>query len=163
MKKSILVIGCKCCEEKLKQNSFSSAPSKTGYYKEDLSTLFIEHYKCMFCGETLEITPRMAQMITVFMDQNFHIHTSIIPGGLSFSGSDMSFTIPINEQFASLEEYFSSKGIYIENASLPTEKELIILQNGMKEFDHTKWTLTIESGHNEEPFIPDNTAWFSLF
>lgn len=164
MGKSILVIGCKECERKLKENMSSPVQYKTGYYIEDLLTLFKEHYNCIFCGETLEITPRIAHMITVFMDRHFHVTTSsVIPGVVQFSGFDMSFTIPTDEHIPSLEEYFASKGIYIENANLPLEREIEILQKGFKEFDHTKWSLTIESGHNDEPFLPDNKAWFSLF
>lgn len=168
--KSKLLIGCNSCENELKKKSgyflgvngdyHLMFPVRTSYAKEDLGQLFIDHYTCPFCNGKLEITPNMMKWITSFMDKTFHVQVK--EGLIEFSNGEISFSVPVGKEIDSVQEYLASLGVILLNAcdSLPSHKEISLVQMATKEYDHSKWLVRVESGKAIEPFVDTYNIWF---
>lgn len=168
---SKLILGCKKCEEKLKETegfSFAingelqlSFPVCTEFKKADLPDLYSSFYICPFCNEKLELTPRMLNFIASFFEKMFHVE--IVNEFIEISNGEVTFSIPLGKEISSVIEFLSGYGLVLENADnyLPTADDILLIQEAAKEYDQQKWMLRIESGNALEPYISCHGLWFN--
>lgn len=170
---SRLIIGCRHCIDTLKktqeltydQNGVLRLPFAvdTAFYKDDLHILVLEDFvSCPFCELKLSISDSMLKFTSNFFDKQFHIkfdeHYAEISNG------ELSFSIPPDLQIESTEQFLAERGVQLEapEGYLPTDKDLILIQNAMNDFDRSKWNIRLESGTAYEPYLPTDGLWFNL-
>ncbi|WP_053351202.1 hypothetical protein [Ornithinibacillus contaminans] len=166
-----LILGCRHCEEQLKTtkgysyntNGDLQLPfsTRTEFKEDELTELFTNHYHCPFCGESLEITPRMMKCITNLFQKNFHV--DIQNDFIQITNGELSFAVPVEKEINSIKEFLSKSGVQLENAEqyLPTKDDIELIQIAIREFDTSKWSFRIESGKAHEPFVSATGLWFN--
>ena len=156
---SHVVIGCRSClkeilidEESFITERFSPFIVDTAYSVKDIDQLFLNNYTCPFCQSTLIFTPKMMSFFSNFMDKKYHVRFTekliLIVNENEIAKVSKGLD---NHSLSSISEYFIVRAVEKRFPSMDDIKELL---NVSKEFDSTKWNVTIESGHINEP-IPE--------
>lgn len=169
--KSQLIIGCKKCEDELLNNKgIVYAPdgsvqrpfsTEVAYASEDLTSLFLKHFACSFCGERLEITPIMMKFVTQFFDKVFHV--SFMEKAAEITNGEISFYVPYNENIISVADFLSSRGVTLINAEkyLPSVEDIQLIQKVSKQFDPRHWRFRVESAKASSDYVSDFGLWFN--
>lgn len=168
---SKLILGCKRCQDKLKETEGLSMslngefkllfPINTEFKQYHLTELYSNPYICPFCNKELELTPKMLKFINSFFDKIFHVE--IVNGYIEISNGELSFSVPLDKEINSVKEFLSDYGLIIENADnyLPTADDIRLIQTAANEYDHKEWILRIESGNALEPYFSAHGLWFN--
>ncbi|MFT8709745.1 MAG: hypothetical protein ABF820_09970 [Sporolactobacillus sp.] len=168
---SALIIGCVNCEQKLATSKghslrldgscMLSFSTQVSYGSADLTNLFLNHFICPFCGQRLEITPKMMIYVKHFFRRPFHI--DLHGDNAEIANNNFNFYVPYSAKIGSLVHYLGEQGIHLDNAEnfLPQDSEIYQIQDISREFDPKQWTFRIESGLSREPYLSTNGLWFS--
>ncbi|NRG46667.1 hypothetical protein HRF87_18125 [Bacillus sp. CRN 9] len=134
---------------------------QTSYSESDLTILFLNHYKCPFCNNTLEFTPLMMKVITKLFKKPYHLEFKNDLIEISTNGPSM--TIPLNAGTSSIKSLLCSSGVKLENADehLPSNQEVNDIYNLFSEFDSKSWNIRIESAYTDKAYVSSNGLWFN--
>lgn len=173
---SKVVIGCNSCKIKARELGVvplskeppmwaQPFPTETAFSQGEHIGLILG-YSCPFCGEELMPTPRMMKMFERLMNGPSHI--VIRQKNAEIFGDSAHVYIPLDEPMASVEEYYTQKGLHYFIGIDPylfrnPKDDIKLLQEASHDYDRNQWTILIESGHNPEPYLRDEAAWFNLF
>lgn len=158
--KSKIIVGCRECEKELFQKKAYGYrgykglqlpfPVFTAYEYEDLSELLLG-FTCDFCEKELMITTKMMKFIATFFEKEFNIN--VINQSIYISNGELSFSIPIEQEIKSVQEYLSNYGLKIEDTddTLPTEEDIKLMQEAAREYNHYQWMFSLKSGHLLSP------------